>query len=128
MESLKAADRAKYVRTELKAMFPSVKFSVKSQTYSLGSNVTVSWTNGPTEESVQNVIDCLAEDMKTLYDMALNTQYNMITVTRKISDDVWTAIRNEVVAEMEDVNDPRVTESWVIERRVSRIVEERSFN
>ena len=61
------------------------EFSVKSSSYSLGSDVHIVWTDGPTEEAVQKVIDCLVEDMKNLYDIALNTNYNMISIERKIS-------------------------------------------
>jgi hypothetical protein len=127
MEYLKAADRAKHVRAEIKAMFPEVKFSVKSSTYSLGSNVSVTWTDGPTEEAVTKVIDCLVEDMKGHYDIALNTQYNMISFTRKISSDVWESVRQEVITDMAARNNPYVTDSRTVDRRTSYEIQERSF-
>lgn len=123
-----AADRAKHIRTELKAMFPKTKFSVRSSNYSMGSEVYIHWTDGPTEEAVQNVIDCLAEDLKTLYDIDIDTQYNGIALTRKISKETWEAVRQEVLKEMEERNDPYITELWEVEKRVSWEIEERNFN
>ncbi len=42
-----AAQTAKKVREVLKREFPKTKFSVKSSTYSMGSSILVSWTDGP---------------------------------------------------------------------------------
>lgn len=47
---------AKMIRKELKAAFPSVKFSVKSSRYTGGSSINVSWQNGPTDKMVNEVI------------------------------------------------------------------------
>jgi len=51
-----AARTAQAIRKDLKAAFPSVKFSVRSQTYSMGDNVNVSWTDGPTTHEVKKII------------------------------------------------------------------------
>lgn len=50
-----AAETAKKIRSKLKAEFPGVKFSVKSETYAMGSAVRVSWTDGPEREVVHAV-------------------------------------------------------------------------
>lgn len=123
-----AADRAKHIRTELKAMFPTTKFSVRSSNYSMGSEVYVHWDNGPTEKSVQNVINCLSEDLKRLYDINLDTKYNGISLTRNITKEVWETVRQEIVNEMQEKNDPYITEYREIERRTSWEIEERNFN
>lgn len=59
MESIneKAFDTAKKVRKILKKEFPGVKFSVRSDTYSMGSSVNVSWTDGPIKSVVEKAID-----------------------------------------------------------------------
>ncbi len=44
-----AADSAKLVRADLKAAWPGVKFSVRSER----SNVNVEWTDGPTTKQVE---------------------------------------------------------------------------
>lgn len=52
-----AAETAKKVRKALKANFPGVKFSVRSSTYSMGSSISVSWTDGPLSEQVDAVLN-----------------------------------------------------------------------
>lgn len=50
-----AAQAAANLRTELKAAFPGVKFSVKSSSYSGGNSVDVSWVDGPSDEAVEAI-------------------------------------------------------------------------
>lgn len=50
-----AALTAKQIRSELKAAFPVVKFSVTSETYSGGDCVNVKYTDGPTQEQVEAI-------------------------------------------------------------------------
>lgn len=52
---LSTAETAKLVRAALKAHFPDVKFSVRSDNYSMGSSVHVSWTDGPADSVVEKV-------------------------------------------------------------------------
>jgi hypothetical protein len=54
---LSCAETAKLVRQALKAAFPGVKFSVRSHTYSMGANISVNWTDGPTEAAVNAITD-----------------------------------------------------------------------
>ncbi len=51
-ESAKAANA---IKAELKAIFPNVKFSVKSENYSGGDAVNIFWTDGPTTEQVKAI-------------------------------------------------------------------------
>lgn len=53
---ISVADTAKLVRTALKASFTTIKFSVKSKSYSGGASITVSWTDGPTAKEVDFVV------------------------------------------------------------------------
>lgn len=50
-----AAQTAKKVRAALKAAFPEIRFSVRSKTYSGGSSIHVSWTDGPMSDQVEKV-------------------------------------------------------------------------
>lgn len=52
-----AAETAKKIRKTLKDAFPGVKFSVKSSTFSMGSSVHVSWTDGPLQEDVDAILN-----------------------------------------------------------------------
>ncbi|MGJ7523751.1 LPD29 domain-containing protein [Variovorax sp. LT1P1] len=50
------AETSKLVRQSLKEAFPDVKFSVRGKTYSGGSSLSVSWTDGPNEAQVDAVV------------------------------------------------------------------------
>lgn len=49
------AAAAAAIKTELKTKFPGVKFSVISDSFSMGDSVDVSWENGPTSLEVSGV-------------------------------------------------------------------------
>jgi hypothetical protein len=46
---------AKNIRKELKQAFPGQKFSVKSESYSMGCSIRITWTDGPTTEEVEAI-------------------------------------------------------------------------
>lgn len=48
---------AKNIRVELKRAFPAVKFSVRTEQYSGGNNVNVSWMDGPTAQQVELIVN-----------------------------------------------------------------------
>jgi hypothetical protein len=50
-----AAQTAKAIRTELKEKFPGTKFSVTSSNFAGGNSVDISWTDGPTRDTVEAV-------------------------------------------------------------------------
>ncbi|WP_449106813.1 LPD29 domain-containing protein [Pseudomonas mohnii] len=52
---LTCAETAKLVRKALKEAFPDVKFSVRSNVYSGGASLSVSWTDGPNIKQVESV-------------------------------------------------------------------------
>ena len=45
------------IRIMLKRSFPGVKFSVKTSKFSMGDSLTVSWTDGPTDKAVNEIVD-----------------------------------------------------------------------
>lgn len=47
---------AKNIRIELKEAFPCIKFSVKTKSFSMGNDINVSWTNGPTAKQIDAII------------------------------------------------------------------------
>jgi conjugative element/phage-associated large polyvalent protein len=55
-EYIPTKDVAKLIRRHLKAAFPGVTFSVRTQSYSMGSHVSVSWTDGPSTVQVDQAI------------------------------------------------------------------------
>lgn len=50
------AAAAKAIRAELKAAFLTVKFSVRSESFSMGDAVRISWTDGPTSKEVEGIV------------------------------------------------------------------------
>jgi hypothetical protein len=57
---LSCVDTAKLIRKALKRAFPSTKFSVRSDQYSMGASIHVGWTDGPTKNDVEKVVGCFA--------------------------------------------------------------------
>ncbi len=47
-----AAACAAAIRAELKEKYPGVKFSVTSETFSMGNSVSINWTDGPEYEEI----------------------------------------------------------------------------
>jgi hypothetical protein len=47
---------AKNIRIQLKNSFPGVKFSVKTDRFSGGDAIRISWNEGPTEDEVSKIV------------------------------------------------------------------------
>ena len=50
-----AALTAKVIKKRLKALYPSVKFSVTSDVFSMGDSVDIRWTDGPFRETIEAI-------------------------------------------------------------------------
>jgi hypothetical protein len=48
---------AKNIRAELKAAFPSIKFSVRTERFSMGNAIRIGWTDGPNTKQVEAITD-----------------------------------------------------------------------
>jgi hypothetical protein len=48
---------SKNIKTELAHVFPGQDFSVKSKSFSMGDDVSISWTDGPTTKEVDAIVD-----------------------------------------------------------------------
>lgn len=48
---------AKNIKKELAQLWPAVKFSVRSKSYSGGNNISVHWTDGPTSKQVDAILN-----------------------------------------------------------------------
>lgn len=53
VKRLTPAGTAVYVRARLKADFPGIKFSVRSERYSGGASIRIRWTDGPSVQAVE---------------------------------------------------------------------------
>jgi hypothetical protein len=52
-----AAACAAAIRQELKEKYPGIKFSVTSDTFSMGNSVSVNWTDGPEYEEIESIVE-----------------------------------------------------------------------
>ncbi len=102
---LSCAETAKLVRAALKAAFPAVKFSVKSHTYSMGASINVSWTDGPTDQRVRDIVRQFeGADFDGMQDMqiqrppmnldgeSVHSGADYIHCRREMSDKHWTQV------------------------------------
>lgn len=48
---------AKNIRIELKKAFPGVKFTVRTERFSMGDAIRVGWTDGPTTPQVDEIVN-----------------------------------------------------------------------
>lgn len=53
---LSAAETAKIIRGRLTAQFPGIKFYVRSETYSGGASIHITWIDGPSTKAVDRVV------------------------------------------------------------------------
>jgi hypothetical protein len=56
MRHVETKEAAKLIRKTLKHRFPGIKFSVRTNSYSMGSHVSIEWTDGPTEGAVDAAV------------------------------------------------------------------------
>lgn len=109
-----AAETAKLVRKSLKEAFTGIKFSVRSKTYSGGASIRVEWTDGPTGDQVDAVIQRFSgadfdgmQDLKTHNDSIINGQKvhfgaDYIFSTRNLSAERLQRAVNDVWAKYSD--------------------------
>ena len=57
---ISTTDTAKLIRSALKESFPGVRFSVRSDRYSMGSSIDVRWTDGPNTAQVRSITQWFA--------------------------------------------------------------------
>ncbi|MGP8070856.1 MAG: LPD29 domain-containing protein [Candidatus Bathyarchaeia archaeon] len=57
MRRLKITEAAKLLRKELRKKFPSVKFSVRIERFSMGESIDVRWLDGPATVVVDAIVD-----------------------------------------------------------------------
>jgi hypothetical protein len=106
------ADCAKLVRKALKEHFPGVKFSVRTDRYSMGSSVDVRWTDGPTAAMVEARVKRFGGadfdgmiDLKTHHDSELDGETvsfgaDWICCSRDYSDAFMVRIGERVAAKI----------------------------
>jgi rubrerythrin len=98
------ADAAKAVRAVLKKKFPSIKFSVRSESFAGGNAVNVRWVDGPTTKDVDDVAKDYQsghfDGMRDLYEYSnVNNelpQVKYVDTQREMSQAVRKKIEEEI--------------------------------
>lgn len=121
-----AAQTAKAIRTELKSTFPNVKFSVTSESFSMGNAVRISWTDGPKSSDVDSVTNkfCYGhfDGMNDMYEISNSIeglpQVKFVTTSRDMSSPVMDAIAKELgIENNNDYNSQRGDSNGCLIRR-----------
>ena len=90
---ISCTDTAKLIRKELKAGWPSVKFSVRSHTYAGGASIDISWPDGPRQEEVEPTAKRFeGADFDAMVDLKTNKSHWIGpdgTVTLAHADEKW---------------------------------------
>lgn len=98
------AAAAKAIRNELKAIFPTIKFSVTSESFSMGNAVRISWTDGATTEQVDKIVSKYQygyfDGMNDLYECDNRRddipQAKYITTSRSFSEEAKRAMAEKM--------------------------------
>ena len=105
-----AAETAKLLRVALKAKFPKVKFSVRSETYAGGASIRVGWIDGPQAWEVDPIAQKFAGadfdgmiDLKTHHPIyidgkAVRTLNDFVFCEREVTEPVYRSALEEVAA------------------------------
>jgi hypothetical protein len=110
-----AAETAKKIRKALKTAFPSIKFSVRSSTYSMGSSVSIHYTDGVQSSEVEAITSQFSSGyFDGMQDMYVSGYYQYegklysgakhISVSRHLSDEYKTTIEAYAVSNGYDMN------------------------
>jgi hypothetical protein len=91
---------AKEIRNILKVKFPETKFSVRSDSFSMGDSVNVSYTDGPTTDAVESEISQYQyghfNSMEDIYEISNNRsdipQTKYLSVDREMSEEMKTKL------------------------------------
>jgi hypothetical protein len=91
-----AANASAAIKAELKEVFPDIKFSVRSDNFSMGNSVDISWTDGPTSDQVEKITDKYQyghfNGMEDIYEYTNSRedipQAKYVSAHRKISEEL----------------------------------------
>lgn len=89
------AQTAAQVRAALKAAFPGIKFSVRAESFSMGSAVRIAWVDGPTTKQVEKVSNSHERIDRDQWGEILSGGNRYITASRIVSDRVKAFAKTE---------------------------------
>ena len=101
------ASASSAIKRELKKEYPDTKFRVRSQSYSMGDSVGVSWDDGPTSEDVDSIIGKYQygnfNGMTDSYEHSNKRddipQTKFVSTSREMSDETKAVLENQIAEE-----------------------------
>ena len=112
-----SAKASNMIKKILKRKFPETKFSCTSDNYNMGSSVNVSWTDGPTSEQVDKLINEFQyghfDGMIDLYEYSNSRddipQAKYVMSNRRLSDEIVlqaSKVAKKHYSDLQDVPEP----------------------
>lgn len=146
MNKSSQAQAAASIRKELKKLFPLTKFSVTSESYSMGDSVWIKWNNGPTTQAIKKIVDkyqygsfdgmtdCYNDDNKN----ADIPQTKYVHTKRTIDDSIYLAcfekakLKYNALSNLKDIDQTdqelnRTYQAWTGREFVARILREQDL-
>jgi hypothetical protein len=95
---------ASEIRRELKKAYPTIKFSVTSECFSMGNSVRIHWTDGPTADQIDSIVKKYQfgnfDGMKDLYEYDNHidglSQVKYVQTSRTISDVIKMDVKDKI--------------------------------
>jgi len=123
------ARAAKNMKKELKQAYPHIKFSVTSDSFSMGNSISVSWTDGAPASEIKKItdkyqygsfngMDDIYENDNSAYSTAVSTvlgQSKYVIESRTISESVKTLVGQDICLSygVEYENNARIGGQWL---------------
>jgi hypothetical protein len=110
------ARTAQEIRKILKKEFPTIKFKVTSESYSMGSSVRIEWTDGVTSEKVDELVKKFQyghfDGMQDLYEYSNSRddipQVKYVQTERHMSEETKEVIKKNLgITNIEEWNEDR---------------------
>ena len=112
------ASVAQTIRKELKEKYPSIKFSVRSESFAGGNSVDIYYTNGVPEDDIRKLVNKYEsghfDGMTDYYNYYPNRDYptaKYVMVNRKITDDVREKTKKDI-AKRYGIKDINNSQEW----------------
>ena len=95
---------ASEIRRELKKAYPTIKFSVTSECFSMGNSVRIHWVDGPTTTQIDDIVKKYQfgnfDGMKDLYEYDNHidglSQVKYVQTSRTISDVIKMDVKDKI--------------------------------
>lgn len=129
------AQAASAIKAELKAAYPTIKFSVKSRSFSMGDAVDISYQDGPLSKNVDKIVGKYQyghfDGMQDLYEHDNNIdglpQSKYVHVNREISPETRLAIADELGIAHDEIGNNNPERGGYNYTLIWRVFQQREF-